>query len=257
MDLGYKLRRLRRWIPKVGWRGALSFEVQQSLRRPVIAFRHRDLPAAIHLRHHSCDISVFEAVMIAAELDFDLAAPPRVIVDAGANVGLTTLDLSRRFPAARILAIEPAADNVALLRRNVGHLPNVTILQTALWSHDTRLRIENPHGAAWAYRCVPAAPDDPDGFDAVTLDTALARAGLPAADLVKIDIEGAETELFRAPGNWRDAVTTLAVEIHDDATLDLIRAACPPWEWDASRAGEKLLLRRIAAPAARYDAAAE
>jgi hypothetical protein len=46
-----------------------------------------------------------------------------LIVDCGANIDLTTLYYAKHLPAARIVGIEPAADNVALARRNTAHNP--------------------------------------------------------------------------------------------------------------------------------------
>ena len=246
MDIGYKLNRVMRWSREIGLRNALWFEIQQTLHRDIIRFRHKNLADPIYLRGHSSDISVFEAIFIGHELDFHLAAAPATIVDAGANVGLSALYLAMRFPDAQIVAIEPAADNVAMLHRNLDGLPNVRIVQSALWSRNARLRITNPEAEAWSYRCDVASPDDRDGFDALTLDAVLDLCGLGRCDLLKIDIEGAETELFRAPGPWLDAVSTIVVEIHDEATRDLISGICPSDTWRLSQTGEKMLLRRRA-----------
>ena len=60
-------------------------------------------------------------------------------------------------------------------------------------------------------------------------------------DLVKLDIEGAEVELFRKP-DWIKDVAAILVEIHSEAADALIRNACEGWT--VARTGEKLLLVR-------------
>jgi len=45
-----------------------------------------------------------------------------LIIDAGANIGAVTVYFALKMPSARIVAIEPAADNFAVLERNTAGL---------------------------------------------------------------------------------------------------------------------------------------
>src|SRR5579883_1485462 len=69
-------------------------------------------------RHRSSDLACLQKVLFKQEyrLPFDLA--PRVIVDAGANIGAASLYFATRFPEATILALEPEQSNFQLLRKN-------------------------------------------------------------------------------------------------------------------------------------------
>ncbi len=60
-------------------------------------------------------------------------------------------------------------------------------------------------------------------------------------DLLKLDIEGAELELFKDP-SWLKDVSVIVVEVHGDDADELIRSSCKGWS--ISRTGEKLLLTR-------------
>lgn len=66
---------------------------------------------------------------------------PRVIVDAGANIGLTAVYFANQFPAARILALEPESSNYALLCKNTAAYP-----QAALWSSTATLDLVDAMG---------------------------------------------------------------------------------------------------------------
>lgn len=236
MDILYKLRRIARWGKRIGLLNALSFELQQTLRRPVIAFRHKGLNRTIYLRSSSSDISIFEHVFIEDEFDIDLDAP-RLILDGGANCGLAALYLASRYPTAQIIAVEPSAENCALCARNVSGL-NVEIVQSAIWSASTRLKIKNPADEPWAFQCVEADRTDPDGFEARDIPSLLAGR---RCDLVKLDIEGAETEVFRTP-DWVRNVAAMVIEVHGEDADRRIRAACDGWT--ITRTGEKMLLAR-------------
>ncbi len=85
--------------------------------RRLVSLRLPGYPAPILLRTRTSDIQTFGQVFVAREYDFPLPGPePRLIVDGGAYVGYTTLFFAHRYPNAKILAIEPAAENFRILR---------------------------------------------------------------------------------------------------------------------------------------------
>jgi len=236
LDFSYKFSRVRRWAKRIGLLNAIGFELQQTIRRPVIAVRHPGIHRRIFLRRGSSDISVFEHVFINDEFDIELESPA-LIVDGGANCGLASVYFATRYPAATVIAIEPDSANCAIARRNVEGL-NVEVIESALWSSQTALRIEDTDSELWAFRCVEADPDEPGAFEAFDMASILAGR---SCDLVKLDIEGAEVELFKDPV-WLDKVAALTVEIHSEEADHLIREACRGWQ--ISRSGEKLTLRK-------------
>jgi hypothetical protein len=122
---------------------------------------------------------------------------------------------------------------------------NVTLVEGGLWSHSGLLRIENPEDDSWSFRCVPADGPGEGVFSAFTVGEIIDRSGADRCDLLKLDIEGAEANVF-APGalDWLDRVDAILVEVHGDEALANVTAACPETLFDCSRTGEKLLLIR-------------
>jgi FkbM family methyltransferase len=225
-----------RWGKRIGLFNAFAFEFQQTIRRPIISFIHNGLKRKIYLRSSSSDVSIFEHIFIEDEFDIELEAP-NFIIDGGANCGLASLFLACRYPTAQIIAVEPSAENCEMCSRNTSGL-NVEVIQTAIWSSSTRLKIQNPNDEPWAFQCVEVDENDPEGFEARDMQSLLSGR---YCDLLKLDIEGAEVEIFQKPA-WVKDVSAITVEIHSEEADALIRSACEGWA--ISRNGEKLLLVR-------------
>lgn len=61
-------------------------------------------------------------MLLNAEYAWDTAVRPRVIVDAGANIGLASLFFANKYADAKIIAIEPEEHNFKILKK-IGVLP--------------------------------------------------------------------------------------------------------------------------------------
>jgi FkbM family methyltransferase len=47
-----------------------------------------------------------------------------LIIDCGANIGLSTIWHARQFPEARIIAVEPGQSNLEIAAKNLAAYPN-------------------------------------------------------------------------------------------------------------------------------------
>jgi len=64
-------------------------------------------------------------VLLNEEYAVELDRPPKVIVDAGANVGLASIFFSALWPEARIVAVEADPSTFRRLKENTASLRNV------------------------------------------------------------------------------------------------------------------------------------
>jgi FkbM family methyltransferase len=141
-----------------------------------------------------------------------------LIVDAGANIGASPVYFIANLPSALVVAIEPDLENFKLLSKNVEGL-NVEALRSAVASTAGRARVLDPGRGEWAYRTEPIDESDSDVANTVPRVTindiyASHRAGhFPF--IVKVDIEGAERELFSANTEWVAQTPILIAELHD------------------------------------------
>jgi FkbM family methyltransferase len=167
----------------------------------------------VRLRVETTDIAVFDDVIIKQDYSFGLPSTATVIVDAGANIGLTSIFYSTRFPHARILAIEPEQSNFEMLQSNVRPYPNITPIHAALWHSEGYISIGHPQNEPfghWGF----AVSGDPGNVRAVTLASLMRDFGLNYIDILKVNIEAAEKEVFEAC-DWESKVESVVIELHD------------------------------------------
>ena len=177
------------------------------------------------VRPGTTDVAVFNTTYRSRQYNYDLAQPPKVIVDAGAYTGLSTAYFANRYPEARVIAIEPDSTNFGLLVRNTSALKNVDAIQAALWSDSGSVELTDPGTGAWAFRVVET--NDPSDAElqsesssrtrvpTITVPDIIRRYGLPYIDLLKLDIEGSEKEVLASSASWIAEVSAICIELHD------------------------------------------
>jgi FkbM family methyltransferase len=180
------------------------------------------------LRKGSSDLQVFNQVMVLKEyqtiIDFVSAhyRPEKItsIVDAGANIGLTSLYFHRFFPSSKILAIEAAPDNFVQLQKNIllNNALNIIPIHRALWFEKGMLKISNNFRdrQQWSTQVGTSGTAE---VSAVTLEEAIKIGALLGIDILKIDIEGAEKFLLTDDSFLKHLAATkfIAIEIHEEA----------------------------------------
>ena len=173
---------------------------------------------------------------------------PLRIIDAGANIGDETIRFRHLHPSAEIIALEPAKDNFRLLKMNCRGDPSCNLLNKGLWGRDGYLSVHRGSGneSFWV-----SEADDPKreyDVEAVSLPTLLREHGWDAVDILKLDIEGAERNVFEAPDtDWIRRTQVMIVECPDgDApgTGQRIFAKLQPLAFDVHVHGENLVFIR-------------
>jgi FkbM family methyltransferase len=193
----------------------------------------------LSLRTYSSDPDVFRQVFIEAqyELPIRLSGVTRVI-DAGANVGLSTLYFLLRYPEATVVALEPEESNHELCAANTRAFgERCRVLRAALWSHPTSLSVI-ASDAAWSTRVLEVGEGHPS-VEAMSLVQVLERTGWEAVDIVKLDIEGAEENVLAA--ETPDTVARgrcWAVEIHTDGARRSFERLFGDSRWRTGQQGE-------------------
>lgn len=214
-----------------------------------VLLRYYSLRSGSNLvRIGTTDIKVFKDVFVYGGMDLPVRINPSVIVDAGAYTGLTSLFYSLKYPHARIISIEPEASNFKKLQENTRSRDNITAVQAGLWHKDAYLKIRDRNTGNWGFALDEVKRSEEFDIKAVTLDHLIRVHNIERIRLLKIDIEGAEKELFSTNyGNWLSKVDVIVVELHDRfkaGCTDSLKAMINPSEWDEHVKGEKVILSR-------------
>ncbi len=138
-------------------------------------------------------------------------ATVRVVVDLGANIGLTSMWLSRHHPVHTCVAVEPSAANAALVRENLAGTCT-TVIEAAVGPRDGTVFFAESHESNLGRVAENGRP-----VPAVSMTSILDRLR-PGTDIdvLKVDIEGAELELFSEHTEWLSSVKNIIIEIHPD-----------------------------------------
>jgi FkbM family methyltransferase len=141
--------------------------------------------------------------------------PIKWIIDAGANIGDETIRFRYFHPQARIIAIEAEAANFALLKKNVGQDPNITCLQKGLWPIAAPLKISGGESNE-SFFVTEVLDGSQHDVEAISMDRLLEMFDIDCVDVLKLDIEGAEYDVFtRNTRNWIDKVNVVIFECAD------------------------------------------
>ena len=174
------------------------------------------LSTFVTVRTRTTDLPVLEKIVLYHEYEMPFDFVPRTIIDAGANVGVASLYFAHRFPQARIVAVEPEASNFTTLIANCSEHPAITPLHGAMWNRHTNLMITEPDAGKWAFTINESPVPTSESIRAFTVPDIMDAHSFPTVDLLKLDIEGAERELFDASAaEWLPKVRVIAIELHD------------------------------------------
>ena len=217
--LSSRIKALKTEANRLGWAWAIFYRILKRLGVKEITLRAKNVRTPVYCRIADSDIYDFNQSIGKWETPLRLGFTPKTIVDAGANVGYATLRFLKYFPEAKIVAIEPESKNITQFKKNCSSYQNVNLEEKALWPTTTTLGIDSPTGASNAF----VVYEDPNGsVETVSIPDLMHKYGLKEIDLLKIDIEGSEIQLFSHPNvrEWLPRVKVMLIETHD-LTLNL------------------------------------
>jgi FkbM family methyltransferase len=193
----------------------------------------------LNLRTFTGDLFVLFEVMNEESYDISEDLFPsdrvRVILDCGANIGITSIYLAARYPLAQIYSIEPDLENFNLLRANTQAEPRITAIHAA--------SVGRPRQTVWlttnmeAWRNKISLEGDGASVPAITIEEICEQYGISQIDLLKMDIEGAEAEVL-PNGSFLNRVRFLIAELHGDYGHSDFTADVQKYGLVAARGGE-------------------
>ncbi|GAB3919707.1 FkbM family methyltransferase [Larkinella terrae] len=178
------------------------------------------IPQARHpifLRLGTSDRKVFNNIFVYGEYDsVELGFSPRSFLDGGGNIGLAAVYFANRYPQMQILSVEPEDENFNILQQNVAAYETIKAVKAGLWSRPTQLEIRDTGGGEWGFVVEETNEHTPGSVRAESICGLASQNDGQSFDVIKLDIEGSEAEVFRSnTETWLPKVRALIVELHE------------------------------------------
>ncbi|MES2139034.1 MAG: FkbM family methyltransferase [Bacteroidota bacterium] len=213
-----KLIKLIKHICKFGLLRGLNIYIKNKVltkRESVISLN--GYPYPMFLRSSTSDIPTFNQIFVNLEYGYPLKLEPDFIIDCGANVGLASLFFRNKYPNAAISAIEPEESNYLMLLKNTQNYPKINCIKAGIWNKSVILDVKDENNFGnYGFICKEVERESPSTIKAVTIREVMERNNRTEIDILKIDIEGAELELFSSDYEyWLPRTKVIMVELHD------------------------------------------
>jgi FkbM family methyltransferase len=228
-------------------RGRLYFKMRDGSR---IAIRRQNsdfetLRQVFEDKEYSIGNDVVEADIRSRYSDILSNGQKPVIIDAGANIGLATLWFKAQYPKATVISIEPDTENFAVLKENVIADNTTLLVHGAVGSRPGSVSLIQA-SKGWA---VQTRRTQVQGINIITIDDAISLVPNGVPLIVKVDIEGFESDLFCDNLAWLDAAFAVFIEPHDwmdprKTTSRAFQRAFGERDFNVYIRGEKLLYVR-------------
>lgn len=176
-----------------------------------------------------------------------------LVMDLGANVGFSSAYFLNCFQDCRVIAVEPDERNVTICRTNLNpYCDRALLLHGAAWNKDTRLRLSKGKFGdkrEWATQVMDVSDGiERDGVQAWDVNHLIDMAGAKTVDLLKIDIERSELELFGDTAEtWLPRVRNICIELHGADCEERFFGALRNFDYELELSGELTICRNIRA----------
>ena len=136
-----------------------------------------------------------------------------LIIDCGGNSGMATRYFLETYRKAFVVCVEPDPSNMDAAKIN-NDSASVAYVLAGVGCTDGRAKVQDPGLGNWGYRVEACEHGD---LEMIGINSIL---GQYAPDrytpfIIKIDIEGFESNLFESNTEWFDLFPMLVIELHD------------------------------------------
>ncbi|MDO8512023.1 MAG: FkbM family methyltransferase [bacterium] len=187
------------------------------------------------LRTETNDAFIFKEVFIDNCYNLPPSIAGQTVVDLGAHIGTFSL-LALRHGAEKVIAVEPDMVGFQILKQHLSKFPNIVFYNNAIWKNNTddimlcgpskklptHYRALETTSANLPPVCQKAKP--------ITLAEIFLEQRLEKIDILKIDIEGGEIEVFSSlPQEYFAKINNIVGEWHGQEALCVLRQYLSPF----------------------------
>ena len=199
------------------------------------------------MRKNPHDYGTFEEVIVKEGYKMSWNFIPNRIIDGGGNIGLTAAYFATQFPQASIVSLEPDEENFQLLSKNVSLYQNIKALQGGVWNKSASLVVKDVGLGNNGFMVEEVTPDTRGAIKAWSIGDLMKEMQWDHCDVVKLDVEGSEKEIFSENyESWLPKTKVLIVELHDRMKKGCSKAVfgtMSQYDFSFEVAGENLIFR--------------
>ena len=252
---------------KLGWRwGTFLRKYYRGRLRDHQANRHEPLVERLAVRHGVTggsaslemrlgpaggDWLVLRGVWLHQDYYHPSLASCRTILDVGANVGMAAVWFHLLTGGARLACVEPDPRNQPLLRRNLAaNGVDHTVFPCAVSTRPGRARLMMGLDTGWSSLEHVGLHAHTSGVEVETrrIPDFLDELGWARCDLLKLDVEGLERDLFADAAAWLPRVGRIVFELHENTSEEEIGTLLAPHGWRLARLGHEVEATYLATP---------
>jgi FkbM family methyltransferase len=169
--------------------------------------------AKLYYRLNRGDLQGIREVWLDSAYRLPFPAPGGVLLDLGANIGLASVWLHCHYSFSSQIAVEPDPANIAILRENFAcNGIEAEILQAAIGPEEGEALFSFSEWSNLGHISTSGTR-----VQVVSVPAIMERFHLSEIDLMKIDIEGAEQDLFLRQAQWLRKVRGIIIEFHPNS----------------------------------------
>jgi len=187
----------------------------------------------VFYRSSTSDMSLIYEILLKSKYKSEYFFPeqinPKVILDIGGNIGITSIYLASIFPNADIYTFEPLKSNFKILQQNIKNYKNIKAFNIGLGSKNGSFKVyfsDNPENFGGASLFSEGDGNNSETFtecEVRNISDFMEEINLDSADLIKIDTEGAEYEILSSlNGKFISSVSWLTGELHGNNDFELL-----------------------------------
>jgi FkbM family methyltransferase len=166
----------------------------------------------------------YEEIFYKKFYQFTSVSERPVIYDCGSNIGMSLLFFARHYPTAKIIGYEASASVYGVLAKNIekNKATNVIAYQNAVWIKNEELTFSEEGADSGSLHSISNTPT----IRVQAIDFLEVLNKEDKIDLLKMDIEGAETTILPHIVNVLHKIENMFIEYHsfngEAQTLDQI-----------------------------------
>lgn len=176
-----------------------------------VVIRWYKYPIAVRL--WTSDVPTFLQIFCHNDYAFSYWKNSQWMIDAWANVWYAALRFRKHYPKLHIICIEPEESNYNLLRKNVWRYENIFCIRGWLWNKKTYLKIIDNKAEKWGVEVSESKIQT--NIQWYSIEDIMTQYKIRNLDIVKIDIEWSEKEVFEKNTERIEKSKTIVIETHE------------------------------------------